>query len=213
MGGIWTHARASLRLHRGLGHVACFAMTTQTLTIVLRKDQQHEWIDAAVRVAQTDADVVSIDEGRCGLLDTKVDHLDHMIRCPAQQEECNNHQNHLGGSLGPQRLLAFDPAHRLEYMVQGQRVEGADDDEGHEETQRRLVQGVPVHVLGTVKVYHADTRVLLGDYLGVDHDRDGEEETAEPHRQVDDDGPLDGAVLRHGMDDGNVPLENDQRLS
>lgn len=79
-------------------------------------------------------------------------------------------------------LFSLDPVHRLEYMVQGQRVEGADDNEGHKETQGRLVQGVPVHVLGTIKVYHADTRVLLGDYLCIDHDWDGEEKTAEPHQ-------------------------------
>lgn len=214
VGNFRTHARAALCLYCGLGHAAaCIAVTAQTLTVVLCKDQQHERVDAAVWVAQADADVVGIDKGWCRLLDTQVDHLDHMVRCPAQQEECYNHQNHLGGSPGPQRLLALYPAHRLEYVVQGQRVEGTDDDEGHQETQRRLVQGVPVHVLGTIEVYHAHTWVILGNYLGIDHDRDSEEETAEPHQQVDDDGPLDGSVLWHGMDDGNVPLENEQRMS
>lgn len=135
-----------------------------------------------------------------------------MIWCPAQQKKCNNHQNHLGGSLGPQRLLALDPAHRLEYMVQGQRVESDDDDEGHKETQCRLVQGVPVHVMGTIKIYHAHARLVLGDHLGIDHDRYGEKKAAKPHQQVDEYGPMDGAVLRHGMNDSNVPLGNDHRI-
>lgn len=153
MGGIGTQAGASLSLYRVLGHVAsCFASTTQALAVVLCKDQQHERVDAAVRVAQANAYVVGVDKGRRGILDPQVDNLDHMIWCPAQQKKRYNHQNHLGGSLGPQRLLALDPAHRLEYMVQGQRVESDDDDEGHKETQRRLVQGVPVHVMGTIKI-------------------------------------------------------------
>lgn len=85
MGGIRTHARTSFRLHCVLGHVAAsFTMTAKTLTVVLSKDQEHEWVDAAVRVAQADADVVGVDKGCRRLLDAQVDHLDHMIRCPAQ---------------------------------------------------------------------------------------------------------------------------------
>lgn len=156
-------------------------ITAQTLTVVLCKDQEHEWVDAAVRIAQTYTDIVGVDKDQCWLFNTQVDHLNHMIWCPAQQEECNNHQNHPGGSLGPQSLFALASVHRLEYMAQSQRVEGADNDEGHKETQCRLVQGIPVHVLRSIKVYYAHTWVILGDYFGVDHDRDGEKETAEPH--------------------------------
>ena len=80
-------------------------------------------------------------------------------------------------------------------MVKSQRVKSTDYDEGHDEAQRGLVQRVPIHVLRAVQVHHTHVHVLLGDHLGVYHDGDGEEKTAHPHQQVDDNGPLDGPVL------------------
>lgn len=91
-------------------------------------------------------------------------------------------------------------------MVEGERVEGADDDEGDDEAQDGLVEGVPVHVLGPVKVHHAHLHVLPLHHLGVEHDGYGEQEAAQPHQHVDDDGPLEGPLLRGGVDDGDVPV-------
>lgn len=47
--------------------------------------------------------------------------------------------------------------------------------------------------------------MLSAHNLGVHHDWDGEEEAAQPHQQVDDDGPLDGPLLRGGVDNSYVP--------
>lgn len=80
-------------------------------------------------------------------------------------------------------------------MVQGEGVEGADDDEGDDEAQDGLVESVPVHVLRPVQVHHAHLQMLPAHDLGVQHDGDSEEEAAQPHQQVDDDGPLDGPLL------------------
>lgn len=80
-------------------------------------------------------------------------------------------------------------------MVERERVEGADDDEGDNEAQDGLVEGVPVHVLGPVKVHHAHLHVLPLHHLSVEHDRHGEQEAAQPHQHVDDDGPLEGPLL------------------
>lgn len=42
--------------------------------------------------------------------------------------------------------------------------------------------------------------------LGVHHHGDGEEEAAQPHQDVDDDGPLHGPLFRGGMDNSYVPV-------
>ena len=42
---------------------------TKALPVVLREDEQHERVDAAVGVAQADADVVGVDEGGGGVRD------------------------------------------------------------------------------------------------------------------------------------------------
>lgn len=80
-------------------------------------------------------------------------------------------------------------------MVEGKRVEGAYDDERDDEAQDGLVESVPVHVLRPVQIHHAHLQMLPAYDLGVQHDRDSEEEAAQPHQHVDDDGPLDGPLL------------------
>lgn len=167
----------------------------QALSVVLSEDEQHERVDAAVRVAEADADVVGVDEGDGGRVVGQVDHLDDVVGRPAHQEQGDDHQHHLGGPLGPDRLLPLDTADGAEHVVERQRVEGADDDEGDDEAQDGLVERVPVHVLRPVQVHHAHLQVLPPHHLGVEHDRDSEEEAAQPHQQVDDDGPLDGPLL------------------
>lgn len=178
----------------------------QALAVVLGEDEQHERVDAAVRVAQADADVVGVDEGDGGRIVGQIEHLDDVVRRPAEEEEADDHQHHLGGPLGPHRLLAFDAADGAEDVVEGERVEGADDDEGDDEAQDGLVEGVPVHVLGPVQVHHAHLHVLTLRHLGVEHDRHSEQEAAQPHQHVDDDGPLEGPLLRGRVDDGDVPV-------
>lgn len=90
-------------------------------------------------------------------------------------------------------------------MVERECVEGADDDEGDDEAQDRLVEGVPVHILRPVQVHHADFQMLPAHHLGVHHDRYSEEEAAQPHEHVDDNGPLDGPLLRGGVDNSYIP--------
>lgn len=80
-------------------------------------------------------------------------------------------------------------------MVEGEGVEGADNDERYDEAQDGLVESVPVHVLRPVQVHHAHLQMLPAHHLGVQHDRYGEEEAAQPHQHIDDDGPLDGPLL------------------
>lgn len=179
----------------------------ETLAVVLGEDEQHERVDAAVGVAEADADVVGVDEGDGGRVVGQVEHLDDVVGRPAEQEQADDHQDHLGGPLGPDRLLALDAADGAEDVVEGEGVEGADDDEGDDEAQDGLVQGVPVHVLGPVQVHHAHLQMLAPHHLGVQHDGDGEEEAAQPHQHVDDDGPLDGPLLGGRVDDGYVPAE------
>lgn len=197
--GVRADSGAAVGLHGGLGGggvgAAEVAAAAEALAVVLGEDEQHERVDAAVRVAQADADVVGVDEDAGGMRDAQVDHLDDVIRGPAHQKQANDHQHHLGGALGPHRLLALDPPDGPEHVVKSQRVEGAYNDERHDEAQGGLVQRVPIHVLWAVQVHHTHFHVLLGDHLGVDHDGDREQETANPHQQVDDDGPPDGPVL------------------
>lgn len=181
------------------------ASAAKTLTVVLGKDEQHERVDAAVGVAEADADVVGVDEGNSWRIVAQVDHLNDVVGRPADQEHCNDHQDHLGGSFSPEGLLPFHPANRAENMVEGERVEGADNDERDDVAQDGLVESVPVHVLGPIQVHHADLQVLPALDLGVHHDRDGEEEAAQPHQDVDHDGPVDGPLLRSGVDNSDVP--------
>lgn len=178
---------------------------TETLAVILGKDEQHERVDAAVGVTQADADVVGVDKGEGGRVVAQVDDLYHVVGRPADQEQGDDHQDHLGGPLGPNRLLPFDATDRAKNVVECERVKGADDDEGDDEAQDGLVEGVPVHVLRPVQVHHAHFQMLPAHHLGVQHDGDSEEEAADPHQDVDDDGPLDGPPLRGGVDDGYVP--------
>lgn len=177
----------------------------KALTVILGEDEQHERVDAAVGVAEADADVVGVDEGDGGGVVAQVDHLDDVVRRPADKKQGDDHQHHLGGSFSPNGLLALDAADGAEDAVEGERVEGADDDERDDEAQDRLVESVPVHVLRPVQVHHAHFQMLSAHNLGVQHDRDGEEEAAQPHQQVDDDGPLDGPLLGGGVDNSYVP--------
>lgn len=167
----------------------------QALAVVLGEEEQHERVDATVRVAEADADVVRVDEGDGGPVVAQVDHLDDVVGRPADQEQGDDHQHHFGGPLGPHRLLALDPADGAEHMVEGERIEGADDDERNDEAQDGLVESVPVHVLRPVQENHAHLHVLPADHLGVDHDGHGEKDAAQPHQQVDYDGPLHGPPL------------------
>lgn len=184
--------------HRDLGGLLGAAqhfLVAEAFAVILGKNEQHEWVDAAVRVAEADADVVGVDEGHGRVVVANVEHLNNVVGRPADQEQADDHQHHLGGPPGPDRLLALDAADGAEDVVQGQRVKGADDDERNDEAQDGLVQRVPVHVLRPVQVHHAHLHAVLLLHLGVQHDGDGEEEAAQPHQQVDDDGPLDGSPL------------------
>lgn len=184
--------------HRDLGGLlgaAQHVLVAEAFAVILGENEQHERVDAAVRVAETDADVVGVDEGDGRVVVAYVEHLNDVVGRPADEKQADDHQHHLGGPLRPDRLLALDAADRAEDVVQGERVEGADDDERYDEAQDGLVQRVPVHVLGPVQVHHAHLHTVLLHHLGVQHDGDGEEEAAQPHQQVDDDGPLDGSPL------------------
>lgn len=200
--------------HRDLGGLLGAAQhffVAETFAVILGENEQHERVDAAVRVAEADADVVGVDEGDGGVVVADVQHLNDVVGRPADQEQADDHQHHLGGPPSPHRLLALDAADGSEDVVEGERVKGADDDERDDEAQDGLVERVPVHVLGPVQVHHADLHSLLLHHLGVEHDGDGEEEAAQPHQQVDDDGPLDGPPLRGGVHDRDVPRR--QRLA
>lgn len=194
--------------HRDLGGLlgaAQHLLVAETLAVILGENEQHERVDAAVRVAQTDADVVGVDEGDGRIVVAYVQHLNDVVGRPADEEQADDHQDHLGGPPRPDRLLALDAADGAEDVVQGERVKGADDDERYDEAQDGLVQRVPVHVLGPVQVHHAHLSILLLHHLGVQHDGDREEEAAQPHQHVDDDGPLDGSPLRGRVHDSYVP--------
>lgn len=181
-------------------------LSAQTLTVILGEDEQHERIDAAVRVAEADADVVGIDESDGWLVVAQVDHLDDVVGWPADQEQGDDHEDHLSGSFSPNRLLTLDPTYGAEHVVEGERVEGADDDEGDDEAQDRLVESVPVHIFRPVQVHHTHLQMLPAHNLGVHHDGDGEEEAAQPHQNIDDDGPLHGPLFWGGMDNSYVPV-------
>lgn len=178
----------------------------KTLAVILGKNEQHERVYAAVGVAETDADVVGVDKGNSGGVVGQIEHLNDMVRRPADQEQADNHEDHLGGSFSPNWLLPFDAADGAEDVVEGEWVEGADDDERYDKAQDGLVESVPVHVLRTIQVHHAHLQMLSLHDLGVQHDRDSEEETAQPHQQIDDDGPLDGPLLWGGVDNSYVPM-------
>lgn len=189
----------------GLLGAAQHLPVAETLAVILGENEQHERVDAAVRVAETDADVVGVDKGDGRVVVAYVEHLDDVVGRPADQEQADDHQDHLGGPPRPDRLLALDAADGAEDVVQGERVKGADDDERNDEAQDGLIQRVPVHVLWPVQVHHAHLHVLLPHRLGVQHDGDSEEEAAQPHQHVDDDGPLDGSPLRGWVHDSYVP--------
>lgn len=167
----------------------------KTLAVILGEDEQHERVDAAVEVAEADADVVGVDKSNRRGVVAQVDHLDDVVGRPADQEQGDHHEDHLGGPLGPHGLLPFDPTDGAEDVVERQGVEGADDDEGDDEAQDGLIEGVPVHVLRPIQVHHADLHMQPAHHLGVHHDRYSKEEAAHPHQHVDDDGPLDGPSL------------------
>lgn len=104
------------RLLGALHHVS----VAKTLAIILRKDEQHERVDAAVGVAEADADVVGVNEGDGGGVVGQVDHLDDVVGRPADQEQRDDHEHHLRGSFGPNRLLTFDAADGAEDVVEGE---------------------------------------------------------------------------------------------
>lgn len=174
--------------------VLCVSIA-KVLAIILCKDEQHERVDAAVGVAEADADVVGVDEGEGGVVVGQVEHLYDVVRRPADQEQTDDHQDHLGSSFRPDGLLPLDAADGAEDVVEGERVEGADENQGYDEAQDGLVECVPVHVLRPVQVHHAHLQVLPAHHLDIQHDWDGEEEAAQPHQHVDDDSQGDGPLL------------------
>lgn len=167
----------------------------KTLTVILGENEQHEGVDAAVGVAEADADVIGIDKGNSGGVVGQVEHLNDMVGRPADQEQADDHEDHLSGSFSPHRLFTLDTADGAEHMVEGEGVKGADDDERYDEAQDGLVECVPVHVLRPVQVHHAHLQMLPAHDLSVQHDWDSEEEATQPHQHIDDDGPLDGPLL------------------
>lgn len=197
--GVGGHVGAVCLDHSGLGGILWRAPqllpVTETLAIVLSEDKQHQRVDAAVGVTQTDTDVVDIDKGVGWPVVAQVNHLDHVIRTPAHQEESNDHHHGLGGALRPDRLFTLDSADGSEDVVKGEGVEGRDDDEREDEAQDGLVESVPVHVLRPIQEHHAYLQVALPHHHGIDHDGHGEQEAADPHQDVDDDGPLDGPLV------------------
>lgn len=94
MSGVRTDARYTVGFHGGLGRgdlrTKLFA-AAEAIAIVLGEDEQHEGVDAAVRVTQTDADVVHVDEYGGGLLDAEVDDLDNVVGRPADKEQSDYH--------------------------------------------------------------------------------------------------------------------------
>lgn len=76
-------AAGSVRFdHRDLGRVLGAVLhvpVAETLAVVLGEDEQHERVDAAVGVAEADADVVGVDEGDCGRVVGQVEHLDDVV--------------------------------------------------------------------------------------------------------------------------------------
>lgn len=121
---------------------------TQTLAVVLGKDEQHEGVDAAVGITEANADVVRVDKGDGRGVVAQVDHLDDVVGGPADQKHCDDHEDHLGCPLRPHGLLPLDSPDGAEDVVEGEGVEGADDEERDDEAEDRLVERVPVHVLG-----------------------------------------------------------------
>lgn len=61
-----------------LGAVEC-APAAEALAVILGKDEQHERVDAAVGVAEADADVVDVDESNGRRVIAQVDHLDDVV--------------------------------------------------------------------------------------------------------------------------------------
>lgn len=73
-----------------LGAVQCVP-GAEALAVILGKNEQHERVDAAVGVAEADADVVGVDERNSRGVVAQVDHLDDMVRRPADQEQGDDH--------------------------------------------------------------------------------------------------------------------------
>lgn len=138
-------------------------------------------------------------------MDAEVDHLDDVVGRPADQEQGDHHQNGLSGPFGPHRLLAFDPPDGAEHVVQRESVKCTYYNQGDNETQHGLVESVPVHILWPIQVHYTHVHVLFGEDFSVYHDWDAQKEAAHPHQNVDDDGPLNGSLLRCRMYNCNVP--------
>lgn len=80
--------------HRDLGRVLGAVQrvsVAKTLAVILRKDEQHERVDAAVGVAEADTDVVGVDKGNSRVVVGQVDHLNDVVGRPADQEQGDDH--------------------------------------------------------------------------------------------------------------------------
>lgn len=63
----------------------------KALAVILGENEQHERVDAAVGVAEADADVVGVDKGNGGGVVGQVEHLNDMVGRPADQEQAYDH--------------------------------------------------------------------------------------------------------------------------
>lgn len=95
-------------------------LSAEPFPIVLREDEQHQRVDAAVHVAEADGDVVGVDEHGGGLDDAQVHHLDDVEGRPAQEEDPDDHHHRFGGPPGRGGLLALHAAHRAEHVEEGE---------------------------------------------------------------------------------------------
>lgn len=91
----------------------------QAFAVVLGKDEQHERVDAAVGVAEANADVVRVHERDGRGVVAQVYHLDDMVGGPADQKHGDNHEDHLSGSFRPHRLLSLDSPDGPENVIEG----------------------------------------------------------------------------------------------
>lgn len=80
--GLVGHAGTVRFDHRDLGGLLGAAqrpLVAEAFAVILGEDEQHERVDAAVGVAEADADVVGVDEGDARVVVAYVEHLDDVV--------------------------------------------------------------------------------------------------------------------------------------